>query len=44
MVFDADQLERDMTDPAIDRQIERYTRAWQLRFPALTGTPFFNRQ
>jgi len=38
--LDADQLERDMTDPAIDRQIED-TLALGNKIPALTGTPFF---
>lgn len=38
--LDADQLERDMKDPAIDRQIEDNL-ALGNKIPALSGTPFF---
>jgi protein-disulfide isomerase len=38
--LDADQLKKDMADPAIDRQIED-TLALGNKIPALTGTPFF---
>ncbi len=38
--LDVEQLERDMKDAAIDRQIEDNLSIGQ-RIPALTGTPFF---
>ncbi|MGB3457215.1 MAG: DsbA family protein [Litorimonas sp.] len=38
--IDVDQLERDMKDPAIDRQIQDNLALGQ-KIPALTGTPFF---
>ncbi|MEM7728420.1 MAG: DsbA family protein [Pseudomonadota bacterium] len=38
--LDVEQLERDMQDAAIDRQIEDNLSLGQ-RIPALTGTPFF---
>ncbi|WP_298912019.1 DsbA family protein [uncultured Algimonas sp.] len=40
MGLDTEQLERDMKDPAIDRQIADNLALGQ-RIPALTGTPFF---